>query len=384
MKVQVPINPDVLKWAIDESGYSDEDVAHKAKIEFERLVEILGGEAAPSMTETRALCRTLHRPLPVLLKRNVPQETVTNISLRAHPNEARRALSPREALVLRQARHLQGGMAWIRRELDEEPTALRTITVAEEPSRAAMKLRDVLGVSVDDQIEWRNPARAYDEWRRVVESLGILVLNLPMGSDGARGFALFDSRAPAIVVNTAWNPSVRIFTLFHEMGHLLTRTDSVCIGTRIAGESPKIERWCERFAASLLLPETALEHFLIDKKRWTPGGEVTDWTWGISIAGAFSVSVTASVIRLIDLGYATWDIYHDIPKARDHKQGGGGGGGGESRVERRLRELGVGVSRTFVRAMERDVIDEDASARYLRLAVDNLEDLERELEVVDE
>jgi len=30
-------------------------------------------------------------------------------------------------------------------------------------------------------------------------------------------------------VNTYWNAAARIFTLFHELAHLATRTDSICV-----------------------------------------------------------------------------------------------------------------------------------------------------------
>ena len=68
-------------------------------------------------------------------------------------------------------------------------------------------------------------------------------------------------QVPVIAVNTAWNDEARTFTLLHELGHLVARTDSACA----AGEPAELsaawdpeERWCEVFAAALLSPEEAL------------------------------------------------------------------------------------------------------------------------------
>ena len=81
----------------------------------------------------------------------------------------------------------------------------------------------------------------------------------PIGEDACRGFSLWDSLAPVIAVNTAWNEEARIFTLFHEFGHILTRSSSACVevgSTRtLTGTEDPAERWCERFAASLLMPD---------------------------------------------------------------------------------------------------------------------------------
>ena len=68
---------------------------------------------------------------------------------------------------------------------------------------------------------------------------------------------MWDAIAPALIVNSAWNVEARIFTTFHEVGHLVMRTSSACIGYVGVREDPQrsIERWCDRFAASLLMPE---------------------------------------------------------------------------------------------------------------------------------
>src|SRR5207344_1041034 len=97
------------------------------------------------------------------------------------------------------------------------------------------------------------------------ESKGILAFQFPMGSDSCRGFSLWDETAPAVAVNTAWNPAARSFTLLHELGHLVTRTSSACLegwGRRRENEGDQHERWCESFAASVLAPWDQVERFL--------------------------------------------------------------------------------------------------------------------------
>ena len=68
-------------------------------------------------------------------------------------------------------------------------------------------------------------------------------------------------QVPVIAVNTAWNDEARTFTLLHELGHLVARTDSACAAGEPAELSDAwdpVERWCQGFAAALLSPKEAL------------------------------------------------------------------------------------------------------------------------------
>ena len=85
-------------------------------------------------------------------------------------------------------------------------------------------------------------------------------MQLTMGKDNIRGFGASDDYAPLVAVNTAYHPTARIFTLFHEVAHLLTRTDAACQSFVFPDQQyGSIERWCERFAAAYLLPKETLE-----------------------------------------------------------------------------------------------------------------------------
>src|SRR3954447_3556788 len=100
--------------------------------------------------------------------------------------------------------------------------------------------------------------------RRVAHSRrgsGVVVFLFQLGADNCRGFSLWHDRAPVIAINTTWNDEARTFTLFHEVGHLVTRTNSACTSapaSAVTGAWDPAERWCERFAAAALVPEVAL------------------------------------------------------------------------------------------------------------------------------
>ena len=155
-----------------------------------------------------------------------------------------------------------------------------------------------------------------------------------------RGFSVWDDEAPLVAVNTHWNVAARIFTLFHELAHLATRTDSICVEndleTEIRDTTDDLERWCERVAGVALMPKADLLGALA-RARVTGNA---DLAIARKIANRFRVSMRAAVLRLVDLERATWSLFHAIPPASDCKRPGGPPGKGRSLAKQRLDEYG--------------------------------------------
>ena len=213
-------------------------------------------------------------------------------------------------------------------ELAWDRPSLPTLTLDDDPESAADRLRTRLDVPARVQLKWPSSAAAFDEWRRRVESLGVFVFLYPMGRDACRGFSVWEERAPLVAVNTAWSEEARIFTLFHELGHLLTRTNSACLESPSRRASRQdawdsVERWCERFGAAVLLPaDEPRAQFAARQAGQTATVDTVRW-----LSGRFKTSLSATTIRLIELRLATRELYDALPRAADVKRTGGGGGG---------------------------------------------------------
>jgi Zn-dependent peptidase ImmA (M78 family) len=201
-----------------------------------------------------------------------------------------------------------------------------------------------------------------------------LVFSLPIGSESARGFSIWDDESPLVAVNTAYNPASRVFTLFHELGHLVTRTNSICVEDgsrrRMGDGSEDVERWCEGFSASLLMPRSALESLLAGE------GKSVDLKVAGKVSRHFNVSLRAAVIRLIDLGRTNWGLYRSIPTSSDGKHGGGGGKG-RNLAQRRLDEYGTRTPQLLMRAWKADLLDPVEVMQRLDVTWEGLEGLRR-------
>lgn len=377
---EVPIKPDALAWAIEESGYSVEALTEELDLSQGTVKAWLRGVQKPNVTEFRKLATKLKRPTAVFFLPSPPKADPKDVQFRHPPGSEGRPLNPKEKLKLRETRRLQRGLSWVLSELNDSPLQLpRFKHDTTEPDVAAKKARELLGISVETQLKWKDESHALLGWRLAFEDLGVGVLLLSLGEDSARGFSIWDDRAPLIALNTHWNTPARIYTLFHELGHLLTRTSSLCqeeVGSHKHGADP-VERWCESFAASALLPWASVEEYLRTKAKWDGSSQVTLQTAG-KLARKFKVSVRAAALRLISNGLAGWDLYRSIPKVSDSK-GSGGGGTGRDRCKIRLDEYGTRTARVLLRGVQGDVLTRDDVLGYLNVGEDDLQQIVAEV-----
>lgn len=375
---QVPITGSVLDWAIEQSGLSIEEVAEGCGVEPEILQAWIVGSSKPGVTQFKKLGQVLKRPPSTFLLPNPPEVARAPVEFRHPPGNEYRGLNPKERLRLREATRLQRGLHWVLEGLGDEEVDLPPCKTTTPPEKCAARLRKLLDVSVSTQMDWESEYEALREWRRALEDQGITVLLLSMGNESSRGFSIWDPLAPVIAVNTAWNAKARIFTMFHELGHLVTKTSSVCDVTtyRHNHHADEVERWCEAFAAAVLMPWSDVEAFLIEK-GWDGKSKFTSGRVATSISRKFKVSLGAAALRLINSGVAGWDLYKQIPKGSDAKSGGGGGEG-RTRPKIRLDEYGHRTARVMLRGMSKDVLSRHDVLSYLNIGDLDLDYVEQE------
>jgi Zn-dependent peptidase ImmA (M78 family)/DNA-binding XRE family transcriptional regulator len=372
--VAVPITPSVLAWAIEESGYSADEIAARLDISPETVKSWLRGRDQPGLTKFRRLAAVLKRTPSTLLLPSPPQRHYPRVKFRRATGEARTQLNPVERRYIREAARLQRILSWVLEELGRKTVSLPRAEVRSDTEGVARRIRDDLGVTEAIQIGWKSSSTALDAWRSALEDKGILVFLLPLGASSCRGFSLGDARAPVVAVNTYWNTEARIFSMFHELGHLVTGTDSACLEVGLAGGMAEpgddVERWCERLSAAVLMPAPALRNFI-------RAMHVTrmDLSVAAALAKRFKVSLRAAAIRLIQEQMASWDLYRQIPPASDKKPEGGGGTG-RRRLQLREDQFGKRATRLFVEAVDKDVLSRSDVLGVLNIGDADFERLE--------
>ncbi len=357
----VPITTSVLEWAIRESGYDVEELAKAAGIAPNKIHAWLAG-TQPNVTELRAIASALRRPFATFLLPAPPKEKKPPIEFRVPADSARSELNVIERQRIREAVRLQEILAWVVRELRRGRPDIPRATINESAEIQAKELRATFGISFELQKEWTTPIRALRGWRRALENSGVFVLALSMGEDSIRGFSLWDQHAPLIALNTSWSAEARIFTLFHEYGHLLTRTSSACVESIGRAKSDPTERWCEEFAADVIIPRRELQQYLLTHKLRQP---IKDIKTVSRIANVFRASLRATALRLIGMEAASWPLYATLPPLSERKRSTGGGGAGRQRAQIRLDQYGLQAIGVFATAVDKDVLNRADVLDYL-------------------
>ena len=380
-KQLVSINGSVLTWAREEDGLSLEELADRMRVSADEIRSWEDGQEFPGRMQFTKLAKVLGRPSALFYLPEPPVEAGIPVKFRRAPGPAGRRLGRDELRRIRQAQRMQQITSWAVRDSGAGPVGLEPIERTNDPSRVGEGKRRASEVSADEQIGWRDAYEAFRNWRRLLEDSRVLVFQMSMGKDGIRGFSIWDDYAPMAVVNTAYHPTARIFTLFHEMGHLLTRTGAACLEFVGPGDSElDVERWCEQFAASFLLPAEDLRRQAM-RQGAAEGSKADDPQTARRLADRFSVSARAMAIRLHAVGLADAGLYGAVASEFPNQDwsDGGGGGGGQIAVRKRITEYGRLLPEILFSAADRGRLNEHDLTDYLELTTGQVEDMRREL-----
>ncbi len=253
------INPAIIKWARERSGYTLEEIADSLNKDTETISNWESGSSAPTYAQLEKLADKCKRPIALFFFPEVPEEPdlVNQLALRSSEIEA---LSPNIRLLLRHAAARQISLMELNMGVNPVETRIfRDLHARLDDSVTVLahQAREYLEVSVETQASWKSSTEALGIWRNRIEDKGIFVFKDAFQDDFVDGFSLVHDQFPVIYLNNS-RPHVRqIFSLFHELAHLLLRRNGITRGVKIGEE--KIERFCNRFAAEFLVPSSDLE-----------------------------------------------------------------------------------------------------------------------------
>ena len=374
----VPISGSVLGWAREEAGFTQLGLAERAKLSVEDIKAWEAGAGLPTKGQFSTLVKILKRPSAVFFLPEPPLSAGMPTALRRAPGLGAHKLGPDETHQIRWARRLQEIMSWVLKDNGQNPVPFDQYSVRSNPVEQADLDRKRSGIPTKEQLAWPSLSTAFRAWRSYLEQQSVLVLQLRMGKNNIRGFGAWDKYAPLVAVNTAYHPTARIFTLFHEVGHLLTRTDAACQSFVLPGDHDRsIERWCERYAAAFLLPEEGLLK-AAEGYGISPDSPTTDPDKARLIANRFSVSTRATAIRMQEIDLAEPSLYGAVAAQlaeRDWNVTSGGGGGGQTAIKRRIGQLGTRIPEMLLDATDRERLTIRDLADLLQLKTGQLDDL---------
>jgi Zn-dependent peptidase ImmA (M78 family)/transcriptional regulator with XRE-family HTH domain len=307
------VNADILRWARERAGFSLEDIADAFSKDVSAISEWEEGTTVPTYNQLEVLAyRYYKRPIALFFFPVPPEEIDAREEFRTLPDFEIARLEPdtrhaiREGLAMRQAiLELTDGKNPASRQVSEDLALSPHQPLAE----ATRQLRDYLGISIQDQSEWSGKTAALHNWREIVQGVGVFVFKRSFKQHDVSGFSLASPQFPLIYISNSTAKSRQIFTLFHELAHILlhssgiTKTDTSYIDS-LSGQNRSIEVFCNSFAGEFLVPsEDFNARFDLNQDPETAADQLSSF---------YNVSREVILRRLLDLGIVTQHYYEQM------------------------------------------------------------------------
>jgi Zn-dependent peptidase ImmA (M78 family)/transcriptional regulator with XRE-family HTH domain len=387
------INPELLVWARESAGFSVDIAAKKLRVSPDRLRAWEAGETYPTIGQLRRAAALFRRPLAIFYLPEPPHDYQPLRDYRRVPDAQLGQLSPGLLSVIRRA-HAVREAALELRELADEPVAPipRIDESKADPEQFGVAMRELLGVTPAQQAAWRDPRRALNAWLDAVSKLDVLVLQAQSISvQEMRGFSISTERLPVVVLNGGDFPRGRIFTLLHELAHVLLHADGVCDALprrESRGPADEIEIFCNQAAAAALMP--------LDAFRSEPAlrNLPANGRWSESVirglSEKYSTSQEAIVRRLYSVGLTDRDFlkekeaeyraaYEAFREEQKRQRQEAQRSGGPSYYRMKVRDLGRGFIESALDAYYRRAITGSDLSEFLEIKLNGIPKLESEL-----
>lgn len=386
-RISLTVKPALLTWAREGAGLSTDEAARKIGVKPEWLVAWEAGIGKPTVSQMRKAAGVYRRPLAAFFLAEPPARPAPLHDFRRLPAGTPPAPSTGLLLQIRRARRRRTVAMALMSDLgrDVAEFALRA-ALDEDAEVVAARARSWLGVSTEEQGRWTGDYVPLSAWITTFEARGVLVFQTgDIALEEMRGFSLAERRLPVIVLNAKDAPRGRIFTLMHELTHLMLGQDGVCdplqVGRHAQNPDEHMEVYCNRAAGAILVPrEALLAHPLLaraDRPRDWSDDEIQE------LADYFAVSREAIVRRLVIVGRATETFYDRKREAylaqyRARAVKARQGFAPPFRVV--LRDNGRQYTRLVLDALDREQITLADVSDYLGVRIKHLEKIAGEIE----
>ena len=343
---RVKVNPATLRWACERARL---DPAYLAR-RFPQLTAWESGEKRPTLKQLEAFCRTTHVAVGHFFGGGPPDEPVPIPDFRTIANTP---IGKPSGDLLDAVYLCQNRQYWYEEyaRMEGEPPLpfVGSATLANRVEQVAADIRRTLGFDLEERRRLGTWTEALRSFIAKADDAGILVMvsgvvgsntHRRLDPEEFRGFALADPLAPVVFVNGADTKAAQMFTLAHELAHIWLGESALSDSEALQAPRHRVERWCNRVAAELLVPVRVLR---VELRPSVALRSELD-----RLARRFKVSTLVILRRLYDAGFLGFDVYRavydsELQRVREAAAKGGGGNF--------YLTLGARVSKRFARAM---------------------------------
>lgn len=266
MVTKAKINSAMMKWAREYAGFThghEERLPKDIKSKYEAWEK---GENSPTWNQLREVSKKYHIPtafffmdcppnfdnLPNMINyRKLVADSIYETNSPNLINNIRKSETRREIYLD------------LLNELNEDILLFKVPKLEHDTKIFSNYIREILGISLSTQKSWYKEVNHYNflnKWKEVLnEKLGVLIFETEgVLLEEMRALCIFHEKIPIILLNGKDSVNGRIFSLFHELTHLLLGESAICGDD----ENTKEEIFCNAVAGEFLVPEHDLNIFI--------------------------------------------------------------------------------------------------------------------------
>ena len=297
------VTPEVLQWARGLDRISVDEIAQKLKVDVAKIEAWENGSEHPTLPQAKNLAKQYRVPFAYFYLPDTPQKTkrLEKVDYRTFGNWGVEEMSRELRWFLRDIEDRRDTMAELYQETELEPMPFTLhLSVDTTEEILAIQLRNLLSLSDDVQIKFRKPEVALSYCIEKLEEQDFLIFQAAkIQPEEMRGLSVAYDTFPIIALNRKDEPSARLFTLLHELVHIVTRTSGICNDmSQDKAHIGQMELFCNKIAGLALVPTEQIKH---SKHIQLIKQYGLDDTYVAAIARDFAVSREVILHRLWDI-----------------------------------------------------------------------------------
>lgn len=370
------VNGEIIRWAREFYNMAPDAAAQAIGVDISQYMNWENGTEHPTYAKLKKISDVFRKPSAVFFFPEPPQLPSIKGDLRTLPDEIVNSFSKNVIIQFEKAKVYQFSLE----ELygSKESIITQRSSFPKDIDQLCGFFRTQLEFPISAQKARKSTKIVFEIFREKFYDLGIYVFKDAFKDNRISGICLNDDHFPVIIINNSMSFARQIFTLFHELYHLISDTSGAEIirddyYVALDEQQADIESACDTFANAFLVP---VDDFMQELKRKPINEDRIE-----ELATLYSVSKEAIMYKLYKMGKMTPAEYNDLKeffygdaiRNGDKKKGQSGGG---NHYYTQLTYLGQRYTGDVFKQYFSGKIDSVRVSEMLQSKVDHLPNLE--------
>lgn len=262
-KILADITPMLIVWARTTAWLNTMQLAKAMWRKEEEIIKREKWELLPTIPQARKLADVCKRPLASLYLVTPPTDFQVLKNFRSLNQHNNYTFSIELTDIINKTAYRQENIKSIL--IDEWATELDFIglhTIKDNPKDVATSIQNIFNFSYDEYLKTAKE-KVFKTWMNKIEEFNIFIFrDTQIELSECRWFTIIDDYAPFIFINSNDSSNWQLFSLLHEVAHILINQSDIINSDNHTTTNETIEQFCNKVAAEVLVDKKALMKYI--------------------------------------------------------------------------------------------------------------------------